>query len=309
MQLRIDRVRRFNRFYTRRIGALRRGLLDTEFTLPEARLLYELGDKGRCTATALGAELDLDAGYLSRLLRSLKRKSLVQGSPCKEDARQTLLSLSAKGREAFSDLDARSRGDVAAMLSGLKGSDQARLVGAMALVESLLDAKKGEAKIVLRAQRPGDMGWVVQRHGELYAQEYGWDERFEALVAGITKDFVENLDAKGERCWIAERGGERLGCVFLVKKSKSTAQLRLLIVEPAARGKGLGRRLVEECIAFAREKGYRKLVLWTQSNLLAARSIYRQAGFELMKKEIHQDFGVRLTGEYWELKLKPRCGT
>jgi GNAT superfamily N-acetyltransferase len=196
------------------------------------------------------------------------------------------------------------------MLAKLPGPRQSRLVEAMATVESVLEGKaaaKGE--IVLRPHRPGDMGWVVHRHGAVYAAEYGWDERFEALVAGIAKDFIENLDAARERCWIAEMDGEPVGSVFLVRGNKATAKLRLLLVEPRARGLGLGRRLVEECIGFAREKGYRKLVLWTQSNLAAARAIYKACGFSLMKTEKHASFGVKLTGEYWELRLRPRRGT
>jgi DNA-binding MarR family transcriptional regulator/GNAT superfamily N-acetyltransferase len=301
---RIDRVRSFNRFYTRHIGVLRAGLLDSPFTLPEARVLYELGQRKQCTATELGADLDLDPGYLSRLLDGLKRKFLLERRPSSQDARQKLLLLTAKGRKAFTDLDARSRKDVEKMLAGLPGAGQAHLVQAMGTVESLLEGKKQAGEIVLRPHRPGDMGWVVHRHGAVYAAEYGWDGRFEALVAGITKEFIENLDVKRERCWIAERDGESLGSVFLVKQSESVAKLRLLLVEPGARGLGLGRRLVDECIRFARERGYKKLVLWTQSNLAAARSIYRETGFELKKKEIHQSFGVKLTGEYWELNLK-----
>ena len=300
----IDAVRRFNRYYTRRIGVLQAGLLGSPYSLPQARLLYELGKRGHCTATGLGSELDLDPGYLSRLLHGLKRQGLVHGERSKQDARQTQLSLSAKGRKAYSQLDSRSRAEVASMLAKLPGRDQARVVDAMQAVETLLEKQSTEQKqIVLRPHRPGDIGWVVHRHGALYAEEYGWDERFEALVAGIAKDFVEKHDPSRERCWIAESNGETVGSVFLVKKNNITAQLRLLLVEPKARGRGLGRRLVEECIAFARAKGYRRLVLWTQANLDAARRIYKALGFELRKKEPHQSFGVRLVGEYWELEL------
>ncbi|MGH8519411.1 MAG: bifunctional helix-turn-helix transcriptional regulator/GNAT family N-acetyltransferase [Panacagrimonas sp.] len=297
-------MRRFNRFYTRRIGALQQGYMGSPFPLPQARVLYEIGQRGECTASELGADLDLDLGYLSRLLQRLKRQGVVQGEAAKEDARRVRLSLTARGRKAYQQLDARSRDLVAGMLGKLAAPEQARLVGALQTVETVLgrDAKL-EPKITLRSHRPGDMGWVVQAHGRLYFAERGWGERFEALVAGIAKDFVENLDPSRERCWIAEMDGDPVGCVFAVKQSRSIAKLRLLLVEPRARGRGLGRRLVEECIAFARAAGYRKLVLWTQSNLTAARALYGKTGFRKVKQEKHADFGVKLTGEYWELAL------
>jgi len=295
-------VRRFNRFYTRRIGALQPHYLSSPYSLPQARVLYELGQRGECIASELGADLDLDLGYLSRLVQGLKRSGLVQGAAAKEDARRVRLTLTTKGRKAYQQLDARSRDEVGAMLAKLGVSDQSRLVGALQAVESVLDSK-GKPSVTLRTHRPGDMGWVIGAHGRLYAEEFGWDERFEALVAGIAAGFIHDLDKRRERCWIAEMSGEAVGCVFLVRKSDAVAKLRLLIVEPRARGIGLGRRLVEECIAFAREKGYRKLVLWTQSNLAAARAIYRKTGFKLVSTQRHQDFGIKLTGEYWELKL------
>jgi DNA-binding MarR family transcriptional regulator/GNAT superfamily N-acetyltransferase len=298
---RVDAVRRFNRFYTRRIGALQPGYLGSPFPLPQARVLYELGQRGETTASGLGADLDLDLGYLSRLLQGLRRQGLVQGEASKEDARRVRLSLTAKGRRAYQSLDARSREEVAGMLGKLAAPEQARLVGALQAVEQVLDKKPSE--VTLRGHRPGDMGWVVQAHGWLYFEEYGWDERFEALVAGIAAAFVNNFDKERERCWIAEMDGEPVGSVFLVKESKTVAKLRLLIVEPRARGRGLGKRLVEECIAFARAKGYRKLVLWTQSNLAAAREIYARSGFKRVRRQPHREFGVRLVGEYWELKL------
>jgi DNA-binding MarR family transcriptional regulator/GNAT superfamily N-acetyltransferase len=301
--MRVEAVRRFNRFYTRRVGALRAGLLGSEFPLPVARLLYELGHRGPCTASEIGRELDLDAGYLSRLLRSLKRGGLVQAKRSSEDARASVLSLTAQGRKAFRALDARSREEVSAMLGALPEPEQGRLVGAMQTVETLLSSQKGESLVSLRAPRPGDMGWVVHRHGVLYAQEYGWDERFEGLVAGIVAKFIAQFDAERERCWIAELDGVPVGSVFVVKAARTTAKLRLLIVEPRARGQGLGKRLVQECIAFARAKGYRRLVLWTQSSLSAARAIYKGCGFKLKKREPHAAFGVKLTGEYWELSL------
>jgi len=298
---RIDTVRRFNRFYTRRIGVLETRYLGSPFPLPQARVLYELGQRGVATASELGAELDLDLGYLSRLVQSLRRQGLLQGEPSKEDARRVRLSLSAKGRKVYLQLDARSRQEVAGMLDQLPAPQQQRLVGALQAVEAVLERK--DKPVSLREHRPGDIGWVVHAHGRFYAEEYGWDERFEALVAEIAAAFVQNFDRKRERCWIAEMDGEPVGSVFVVKDTKTTAKLRLLIVDPKARGSGLGKRLVEECIRFAREKGYRRLALWTQSNLSAARGIYRAAGFRKVKEEKHASFGVKLTGEYWELEL------
>ena len=300
---RIDAVRRFNRFYTRRIGALQQGYMGSAFPLPQARVLYEIGQRGECTASELGAELDLDPGYLSRLLQTLKRQGMVQGEAAREDARRVRLSLTAKGRKAYQQLDGRSRELVAGMLGKLPSTDQARLVGALQAVESVLE-KKEQTAITLRSHRPGDMGWIVERHAALYYEQDGWGAAFEALVAGIVKDFLENFDPERERCWIAERGGERVGCVFVVKQSATVAKLRLLIVEPGARGAGLGRRLVDECMAFSRAKGYQKLVLWTHAHLLAARSIYRAAGFErLPKTEVHDTFGPKAVSEFWELRL------
>jgi DNA-binding MarR family transcriptional regulator/GNAT superfamily N-acetyltransferase len=301
-RMRVDAVRRFNRFYTRRIGALHSDFAGSPHPLPEARLIYELGRRRRCTATELRAELDLDPGYLSRMLGSLGRRGLVRAERSPEDARARLLSLTARGREAFALLDRRSRGEVSAMLRELAAPDRDRLVGAMRTVQSLL-ANQKPSEVLLRAPRPGDLGWVVQAHGELYAREYGWGERFEALVAGIVSGFVADFDARRCRCWIAELDGERVGSVFVVPASKRVAQLRLLLVDPRARGRGLGKRLVCECIEFARARGYTRLVLWTQSNLAAARAIYRASGFELRKSEPHAAFGVKLTGEYWEKRL------
>jgi len=302
---RIDAVRRFNRFYTRRIGALQQGYMGSPFPLPQARVLYEIGQRGACTASELGAELDLDLGYLSRLLQTLKRQGMVQGEAAREDARRVRLSLSARGRKAYQQLDGRSRELVAGMLGKLPSPDQARLVNALQAVEGVLQKDlPPEKSISLRSHRPGDMGWIVERHAVLYHEQDGWGAAFEALVAQIVKDFLENFDAGRERCWIAERDGERVGCVFVVKQSATVAKLRLLIVEPSARGAGLGRRLVDECIAFARAKGYKKLVLWTHAHLLAARSIYRAAGFKkLPRTEVHDTFGPKAVSEFWELRL------
>jgi DNA-binding MarR family transcriptional regulator/GNAT superfamily N-acetyltransferase len=303
----VEAVRRFNRFYTRRIGALRAGFVGSPYPLPEARVIYELGRRRRCTATELRAELDLDAGYLSRMLGSLGRRGLVRAERSPEDARARMLSLTARGRDAFALLDRRSRDEVSAMLRELAAPDRARLVGAMRAVQSLLGKPK-QFEVRLRTPRPGDLGWVVQAHGELYAREYGWGERFEALVAGIVSQFVAaqsnpRFDARRSRGWIAELDGERVGSVFVVPASKRVAKLRLLLVDPRARGRGLGRRLVEESVEFARAQGYGRLALWTQSNLVAARALYRGCGFQLGKSVPHADFGVKLTGEYWEKRL------
>lgn len=301
----VDAVRRFNRFYTRRIGVLTDRYLGTDSTLPEARVLYELGHDGPTTATALGRALELDLGYLSRLLQGLKRRRLVQAVPSAKDGRQSVLSLSPGGRRAYAALDESSRRATDSMLQPLENAHRRRLVSAMAAVERLLLREQG-AKIKLRGHRPGDMGWVVARHGALYAQEHGWGGRFEALVADVVAEFLRRFDAKRERCWIAEAHGEPVGSVFVVKKDAATAQLRLLLIEPHVRGRGLGRRLVEECIAFARKRGYRKLMLWTHQNLTAARALYAKLGFRLVKREPHRHFGVPVVGEYWELDVRRR---
>ena len=301
---RVDVVRRFNRFYTRRIGALRAGLLDGPFSLAEARLLYELAHRERPTAAELARDLGLDAGYLSRMLRGLERRRLLTRERSKSDGRQSLLGLTAAGKRTFGGLNTRSAAEVQAMLGRLSDAGQRRLVEAMRDVERLLDpAPETKASYLLRPHRPGDMGWVVHRHGALYAQEYGWDERFEALVAAIVAKFIENFDPKRERCWIAERDGEIVGSVFLVSKSRTVAQLRLLYVEPSARGLGIGKRLVDECERFARYNGYRKIVLWTNSILHAARHIYEAAGYRLVAEEPHRSFGHALVGQTWELRL------
>jgi DNA-binding MarR family transcriptional regulator/GNAT superfamily N-acetyltransferase len=298
---RVEAVRRFNRLYTRRIGALQGGHLDTPFSLTEARVLYELAHREDLTLTVLAGELGLDRGYLSRLLRGLERRGLAARRREAGDARRQPLRLTAKGARAFSLLEARTRDEVVGMLKGLPGDARARLVDALGAVEGLLGGRAGDVR--LRAPSRGDFGWVIQRHGELYGEEYGYDERFEALVAEIAARFVHRLDAHRERCWIAERDGARVGAVFLVKQSARVAKLRLLIVDPAARGLGLGKRLVRACIDFARAAGYRKLVLWTQSELAAARAIYEKAGFRLVSREPHHSFGKKLVGEYWELAL------
>jgi len=297
-------VRRFNRFYTRRIGVLHEGLLKSRFSLTEARVLYELAERERPPASELALELDLDAGYLSRILRGFRRRGLLERKPSRSDGRHSLLSLTRKGQDAFSTLDARSSDEVRALLEKLPAPERRRLIEAMAAIEALLGARpEHRTPYLLRPHQAGDMGWVVHRHGVLYAQEYGYNEEFEALVAGIVARFVERFDPKRERCWIAEKDGESVGSVFLVKRSKTVSQLRLLLVEPKARGLGIGERLVSECIRFARQVGYRKMTLWTQNDLHAARRIYEKAGFRVVREEPHTSFGHELVAETWELVL------
>ena len=304
LQERVEGVRRFNRFFTRRIGVLREGLLRSPYSLAEARVLYELAHGEGLTASDLARDLGLDPGYLSRILARFERRGLLERVPSEADGRRRLLRLTAAGGDAFSELDHRSREEVAGMLRGLSEEDQARLLDATRTVEEVLgeDGSPPEP-FLLRRHEPGDMGWVVQRHGELYYREYGWDERFEALVARIVADFVDGYDPEGERCWIAEVGGKNVGCVFVVRQSEEVAKLRLLLVEPEARGMGLGARLVEECVRFARDRGYGKLVLWTNSVLTSARRIYEEQGFELVEEEGHHSFGADLVGQNWELEL------
>jgi DNA-binding MarR family transcriptional regulator/GNAT superfamily N-acetyltransferase len=301
---RVAAVRRFNRFWTRRIGVLREGYLESSFSLTEVRVLYELAHRRETTASELGKVLGLDAGYLSRILRGFEGGGLIDKRPSEADGRRSLLRLTERGREAFTPLDARARDDIGVMLGGLSTAEQDRLVGAMRAIEGLLGTRlEHGAPYLLRPHQPGDMGWVVHRHGVLYAQEYGWDERFEALVARIVADFVDTYDPAKERCWIAEIDGESVGCVFCVKASDTVAKLRLLLVEPRARGLGLGTRLVEECIRFTRGRGYEKLTLWTNSVLDAARHIYEEHGFVLVEEEEHHSFGHDLVGQNWELAL------
>lgn len=301
----IAAMRRFNRFYTRQIGLLDEGLLNSPFSLTQVRTLYELAHREQSTAAELCKDLGLDAGYLSRILGSFGKKGLIEKKESPKDARQSLLSLTRKGRKVFEPLNARSNEQVGAMLGKMSPAKQENLLQAMRTIESILaPGDERQNSYVLRQHRPGDMGWVVLRHGLLYYQEYGYDERFEALVSGIVAEFIENLDAARERCWIAERDGENVGSVFLVRKSQTVAKLRLLLVEPSARGMGIGRRLVAECIRFGRDAGYKKIMLWTQSELLAARSIYQNAGFKLVGEEPHQSWSRDdLVAETWELKL------
>jgi len=301
---RVEAIRRFNRFYTQRIGVLREGLLQTPFSLTEVRVMYELAHREEPTATELSKELGLDAGYLSRILRDLSKRELIKKRPSQSDGRQTHLHLTRKGEKEFAALNARSNDEVAAMLSKLPASEQQRVVAAIHVIEEVLGAKpEPKASYLLRPHQPGDMGWIVHRHGVLYAQEYGWDEQFEALVARIVAEFIQNFDSRRERCWIAEKDAEIVGSVFLVKESKTEAKLRLLLVEPGARGLGIGKRLVAECVRFARQASYKKITLWTNSVLDAARYIYEGAGFQLIKEEKHHSFGHDLVGQTWELEL------
>jgi DNA-binding MarR family transcriptional regulator/GNAT superfamily N-acetyltransferase len=304
----IDTVRRFNRFYTRAIGVLHEGWLDSPFSLTEARVLYELAHRQKPTATAVRTSLDLDAGYLSRLLSSFEKRGLVKKTPSREDGRQALLELTSKGLEQFSPLESQTVQQVRGMLEKLSGGQQRQLLTAMQTIEKIMAPEESTnstmaASYLLRPHQPGDMGWIVHRQGLLYAQEYGYDEQFEALAAQVVAEFVERYDSKRERCWIAEKGGEVVGSVFLVSKSKTVAQLRLLYVEPATRGLGIGSRLVGECVRFARQVGYKKMILWTQSELDAARHIYRKAGFRILKRKPHHSFSKDLVAETWQLSL------
>jgi DNA-binding MarR family transcriptional regulator/GNAT superfamily N-acetyltransferase len=302
---RVAAVRRFNRFYTRHIGLLDEGLLSSLLSLTQVRTLYELAHRKQSTAAELCDALGLDPGYLSRILSGFERNHLIEKKESPKDARQMLLGLTKRGRQVFEPLNARSDEQVRGILSKLSPAMRDDLLHAMQTVESVLSPGTGRAtSYVLRQHRPGDMGWVVWRHGLLYAQEYRYDERFEALVAGIVAEFVEKLDPARERCWIAEKDGENVGSVFLVSKSQNVAKLRLLLVEPSARGLGIGKQLVSECVRFARGAGYKKIVLWTQSELAAARGIYQSAGFKLVGKEKHASWSRKdLVAETWELKL------
>jgi DNA-binding MarR family transcriptional regulator/N-acetylglutamate synthase-like GNAT family acetyltransferase len=305
MDAQIDAIRHFNRFYTKQIGVLSEGLLESPFSLTEARVIYELAQHGSPTASKLAHELRLDPGYVSRIVRKFEQRRLITKKSSDTDARQSVLSLTARGRKEFESLNQLSRNQVKEILADLSPLDQTRLLDAMRTIEKLLGTSIKDERIsyILRPPHAGDMGWVVQSNGSLYAQEYGWDETYEALVAQIVADFVKNYDRKKERCWIAEKEGENIGCVFLVKESNQVARLRLLIVDPKARGLGVGKRLVDECTRFARQAGYKKIVLWTNSVLVAARGIYEKAGYKLVKAEKHHSFGHDLTGETWELDL------
>ncbi len=305
---RIAAVRRFNRFYTARIGVLQAGYADSPFSLTEARVLYEIRERDRSTATDIGRDLDLDAGYLSRILRRFQKLGFVRKETSPADARQSLLSLTERGRKAFAPVEARSTRQVGAMLGTLTATQQGDLVAALHMAEALLAGKpqrshKPSPEPILRQPRAGDFGWIVERHGILYAQEYGWGGNFEGVCAQIVADFVNTFDPKCERGWIAELDGRNVGCVLLVKDQPGVARLRLLLVEPSARGLGIGARLTDECVRFARACGYRSMTLWTHSVLTAARTIYARAGFTLTSSEQKQSFGQEVVSEHWDLTL------
>jgi DNA-binding MarR family transcriptional regulator/GNAT superfamily N-acetyltransferase len=300
---RIAGMRQFNRFYTRQIGLLRQGLLETPYSLSEARVLYEIA-QGHTTAAALAQGLGLDPAFLSRLLRRLVSRGLVTRTPSASDRREAILALTEAGRAEFAMLDRRSHEHTAAQLAPLPESQQCRLVAAMRAIEDLLgDPVAPWGGVVIRPFRGGDLGWVLARHGSLYGEAYGFDRAFERLVAQIVAEFLARYDAEREACWIAEIDGEPVGSIMLVDAGDRIAKLRLLLVEPRARGHGIGRRLVEECIRFARHAGYRRITLWTQSILIEARGIYQRCGFAKVAAKPHRDFGVDLVGEVWELEL------
>jgi DNA-binding MarR family transcriptional regulator/GNAT superfamily N-acetyltransferase len=301
-------VRGFNRFYTRQIGVLRKSYLNSPFSLTEARVLFEVAHRENPSAAELAKSLDLDPGYLSRLLQRFEERGLVSRQPSLLDGRQHHLALTSRGRKAFAPLDRQSHEQASAMLERLSEPDRRRLIEAMHTIEGLLGgggpaAKPGAASYSIRTHRPGDIGWVIWRHGVLYSREYGWGAQFEALVAEILARFLRGFDARWERCWIAEKDGNRVASIFVVKETDEAAKLRMLLVEPEVRGMGIGSRLVNECIAFAREAGYRTLTLWTQANLDAAQHIYQKAGFQIVKEEMHERFGVPVLDRTWELAL------
>ena len=299
----VDNVRRFNRFYTRQIGVLNGGFLQSSFSLTEVRVLYEIAHRERTAASEIIRDLGIDAGYLSRILRAFHRKGLVAKRTSSDDRRQIDLTLTVKGRREFGKLEMRQRVEVARMLQPLGPKHRLRLLHAMGSIERLLLQPILRPTVTLRDHRPGDMGWITHRQAILYNQEYGWNTEYEALIAEIMARFLRNFDPRYERCWVAECNCEIVGSVFCVRKSKTVAQLRLLYVEPSTRGAGIGSRLVNECIAFARARGYRKLTLWTNSVLHAARKIYERAGFQLVAEEKHHSFGKDLVGQNWDLKL------
>jgi DNA-binding MarR family transcriptional regulator/GNAT superfamily N-acetyltransferase len=304
---RIDAVRRFNRYYTRQIGVLRKRFLDSPYSLSEARILHEIATKNAPTASDIAKSLDLDAGYLSRVLRNFEKRGLIRRRTSAEDGRQSHLTLTPRGKKSYRPLDARSQRDTAAMLTKLKAGDQTRLIAAMAAIETLLEgqnqAPAPQGQYILRPPRPGDFGWIVRRNAELYAQDYGWREPFEGVCAQIVADFVNKYDASRERAWIAELDDENVGAVMLANDGGGVARFRLLFVEPKARGLGIGARLVDEAIRFARAAGYRKITLWTHSALTGARHIYQKAGFKLMRSEEHQSWGQPVVSEHWDLEL------
>ncbi len=295
-------VRGFNRFHTRLAGALNDRLLASAFSLPQARVLYEVANarpEAPLSARRLAEELRIDAGYLSRLIAGLEAEGLIARTASAEHGRRLDLTLTDKGREAFAGLNAASAGEVAALLAPLTAAERRQLTGAMQRIRRLLGDRADDRTFILRDPEPGDLGWIIHRQAVLYAEEYGWDWTYEGLVAGIAGRFVETFAAGKERCWIAEREGEVVGSVFVVREDEATAKLRLLYVDKTARGLGLGRRLVDECLRFARASGYARMVLWTNDVLVSARRIYEAAGFELIEEAPHHSFGKDLIGQVW----------
>ncbi len=300
---RIATVREFSRFYTSRLGTLDEGLLQTSYSLTEARVLFELAQAASTDMTQLRTALGLDSGYLSRLLARFDAAGLIARTASAVDGRKQALALTPAGRKAFRTLNERSSRQVSELLAPLAEDEQEALVAAMRAVMRSLAPRSAPPRVTLRGLRPGDLGWIVQRHGEVYAREYGWAASFEGYVARIASDYLDHHIPGRENAWIAELDGRRTGGVCCVRKDDHTAQLRILIVESWARGQGIGGRLVEECVAFARDAGYRKLVLWTNDVLVSARRIYQGAGFVLVSEEQHRSFGKELVGQFWELSL------
>ncbi len=306
LEAHIAAVRGFNRFYTREIGVLQKGLLQSDLSLAEVRVLYELAHTTDSTATSIASTLGLDAGYLSRMLHSFEKRGLVRRRRSDADGRRAILSLTKKGGNAFAKLDGRAHDEIAALLGGRSASDQRALVGAMQSIERILGTGAegpAAASVELRQPLPGDLGWVIERHGALYTEEYGWSEHFESLVVDIVAQFMRAHDPARERFWIAVAGGQRVGSILLVRESDTVARLRLLLVEPSARGLGVGRRLVSACLRFARDAGYEKVTLWTNAVLVAARAIYVANGFRLVREAKHTHFGSEQLGQDWELDL------
>lgn len=307
LKLRAEALRRFNRVHTSLVGLLQQAYLDSGFSLTEVRVIYEIANRDGLTITDLARDLILDNGYLSRLVRGLKDRQLITSAVSQTDARQQVLALTAEGAELYRSLSSRSQSEMMQLISGLEEQDQRSLMTALQSAATLLARASGRPAptpiVTLRSHRPGDMGWVIAAHGRIYATEFGWDHTFEAMVADIAAAFLRDFDPEREHCWMAEIDGVPVGSVTIVSKSRAEAQLRLLIIDPSARGLRLGERLVNECIRFAKSKGYGKLVLWTNDNLHAARRIYQKAGFRLVEEEPHHSFGVDLVGQNWELEL------
>ena len=301
---RIDTIREFNRFYTQRIGVLGQHYVDSDCSLTEVRVLYEITHRDDALAIDLVRDLGLDAGYLSRILARFQKRGWLKRERSRDDARKSFLRLTPRGRKMFTSLEQRTRDEIGELLAPLPAEHQLKLQGHLQHIQALLGkAQAAGVDVVLREHRPGDIGWIVQKHGLLYAQEYGWNDQFEALVAEICAQFLQKFDPSGERCWIAERDGVPVGCIMLIRHSRTVAKLRLLLVESSQRGLGVGGRLVDACLSFARQAGYRTVTLWTQSMLVSARRIYEAQGFKLVKSEPHESFGAKLIGETWELTL------